>query len=77
MNKKSTCDDKYRIDAKFGFDEPKCKKLCTEEDKCSFCFIATNGWCVLYEKCDERRIPGVSGSTFKKKTGNINCLELK
>ena len=73
----STCNNNHKLFGKPGFDVPRCKKVCTDDVQCKFFFIATTGWCLTYSACDDLRISRASGSTFKKKTGNIHYLELK
>ena len=67
---KLTCSESYRIgDNKQGEPIAECERRCGIHENCRFYFYTTTlKWCALYSSCDDTRITGLSGSTYKKQS---------
>ena len=68
-NKKETCARKYQLYVKPNHNKEKCQEKCDDNSECMFFFNTDNGWCTLYKECEEKRIPGLPGTTYQKNQG--------
>ena len=55
--------------ASAGLGKEGCEDKCNKDTKCGFYFFTDNNYCTLYSACDQTRIPGSNGTTYRKVGG--------
>ena len=66
-SKKLACHLKGGVKSYPGLEsKQKCEEKCDEEERCNFYIWQDDGWCLIYETCDEYRETGTIGSIYAK-----------
>ena len=63
-----TCHDDFRLEHEFNLNTQECADICSDNLECAYFYLNANGWCGLYSSCERLRQPGLSGSTYYKKS---------